>query len=264
MAVALLAGKGLYPVLFAQAVKERGERLVVIGFRGQIEACLRNLADSFYELRFGQLGRLLKILKKEKVQEVALAGAIDKPRALWEARPDFKALSLWRKLKTRHDDEVLRAVVKEIEALGLEVISPTRYLPDLLTPKGVLSQRKPSRAQQEDIVFGYAIAKAIGELDVGQCVVVKDRMVVAVEALEGTDATIKRAGELLSETVVVKVMKPNQDFRFDLPSAGPQTIESMLKARAKVLALEAGKTLFFERQRALALADQAGMVVVGI
>ncbi len=264
MAVALIAGRGLYPYLFARAVKEKGHRLVIFAFCGQSESSLVSLADTFYELRLGQLGRLLKLLKKERVQKVAFAGAIDKPRALWEARPDLKALSLWRKLKTRHDDEILRAVAREIEALGIEIISPTSYLPELLTPKGVLTRRRPNARQWNDIEFGFVMAKAVGELDVGQCVVVKDRMVVAVEAMEGTDATIRRAGELVRGAVVVKVMKPNQDFRFDLPSAGPGTIETMLKAQAEVLVLEAGKSLFFEKERALALADEAGMVVVGL
>lgn len=264
MAVALVAGKGLYPYLFARAVKDRGQRLVVITFKGQSENAVKELADAHYELRLGQLGRLLKILRKEKVEEVAFAGAINKPQAIWQARPDLKAVLLWKKLRTRHDDELLRAVAEEIESLGIKVISPTSYLPELLTPRGVLTQKSPNRKQWEDIRFGFAMAKAVGELDIGQCVVVKERMVVAVEALEGTDATILRAGELLPDTVVVKVKKPRQDDRFDLPSAGPKTIETMIKAEAKVLALEAGQSLFFERERALALADEAGMVVVGV
>ena len=265
MSVALLAGRGLYPYLFAQRVKELGKRLVVISFPDHEEPILKELADQFFKIHFGQLGRLIRLLKRERVKEVALAGAIDKPQALWKARPDVKALSLWRKLKNRHDDHLLRAIATKIEKeTGARVISPTVYLPELLTPRGVLTRKRPSKEQWEDIVFGYSMAKALGELDIGQCVVVARKMVVAVEAMEGTDATIRRAGEILKDTVVVKVFKPKQDFRFDLPSAGPQTIETMIEASARVLVLEAGRSLFFERERALALADEAGMVVIGV
>ena len=264
MRVALLAGEGLYPYLFAERVKSLGHALVVISFPGHDTRALKPLADAFYEIRFGQLGRLLRILKREKVQEIAFAGAINKPRALWEARPDWRAWLLWRRLKHHHDDQIIRGLAEEIEKLGVKVISPTQYLPELLTPQGVLTQRRPTKDQWEDIIFGYSMAKALGELDIGQCLVVKDKMVVAVEAMEGTDATIRRAGSLMPETVVVKVCKPKQDPRFDLPSAGVRTIETMLEAGAKVLALEAHQSLFFERERALALADEAGMVVVGV
>ena len=155
-------------------------------------------------------------------------------------------------------------MAEEIEKLGIKVISPTKFMPEILTPVGVLTKKKPSPAQWEDIIYGFGIAKALGELDIGQCVIVKDRMVVAVEAIEGTDATIERAGKLVEDTVVVKVFKPQQDPRFDLPSAGLQTILTMKKARAKVLALEARRSLFFEREKALSLANKLGIVVVGV
>ena len=264
MNIALVAGEGLYPYLFAERVKSLGHRLTIITFSGYQTEGLVPLADAFYEIRIGQLGRLLRLLKREKVEEVAFAGAINKPRALWEARPDWRAWLLWRRLKARHDDHILRGVAEEIERLGIRVISPTVYLPELITPEGVLTRRRPTRNQWEDVIFGYSMAKALGELDIGQCLVVKDKMVVAVEAMEGTDATIRRAGDLVQEAVVVKVCKPKQDPRFDLPSAGARTIETMLEAGAKVLVLEAKRSLFFERERALALADEAGMVVIGV
>ncbi len=262
--IGLIAGGGKYPLLFAQAVKRRGLPLAVFALKGEVRPPLSPLADVYHELPVARFGKLLSLLKKEGVRELAFAGHIRKSLALKNARPDLKTLLLWRKLRTRNDDEILRAVAEEIEKRGISVISPTKFLPELLTPEGVLTKRSPSRRQWQDIVYGFSVAKALGELDIGQCVVVKDRMVVAVEALEGTDATILRAGTLLKGTVVVKVFKPRQDPRFDLPSAGLETIVSLKQAGASVLALEAGRSLFFDREKALSLADEAGIVVVGV
>jgi len=238
--------------------------LVVFALKGEELPNLRPFADRYHEIPIARFGKLLKLIRKEGVKEIAFAGHIRKSKAIRFARPDLKAILLWQKLQTRNDDEILRAVAREIEKTGARVISPTKYLPHLLTPAGILTTRKPSPSQWEDIVYGFSVAKALGELDIGQCVVVKDKMVVAVEALEGTDATIDRAGKLARDTVVVKVFKPHQDPRFDLPSAGLQTILSMKNAGAKVLALEAGRSLFFEREKALSLAQEAGIVVVGV
>ncbi len=262
--VGLLAGGGKYPLLFAQAVKKKGLPLAVFTLKGEERPNLKPLADVYHELPVTRFGELLSLLSREKITELAFAGHIRKSRILKLARPDLKTILLWRRLRTRNDDEILRAVAEEIEKKGIKVVSPTKYLPELLTPEGILSQKRPSKSQWEDIVYGFSVAKALGELDIGQCVVVKDRMVVAVEALEGTDATIERAGKLLSGTVVIKVFKPHQDPRFDLPSAGLQTILTMKRAGASVLALEAGRSLFFEREKALSLANEAGIVVVGV
>ncbi len=262
--VGLIAGGGNYPFLFAQAVKAKKLPLVIFAIKGEVRPDLRPLADRYYEIPIARFGKLLKLLKKEGVKEIAFAGHIHKSKALRFARPDLKTLLLWQKLRTRNDDEILRAVAQEIEKSGTKVISPTKYLPHLLTPAGILTSQKPTSSQWEDIIYGFSVAKALGELDIGQCVVVKERMVVAVEALEGTDATIERAGKLTPNAVVIKVFKPHQDPRFDLPSAGLQTIITMKKAGARVLALEAGRSLFFEREKALSLAEEAGIVVVGV
>ncbi len=262
--IGIVAGGGQFPFLIAKKAKEFGYKVVAVGLSGQTDSLLAKEVDIYHEIRVGQLGKLIKILKKERAFEVTFAGKINKPKALWDARPDLKAVKLWRSLVSRNDDHILRAVARELETNGLKVVSPTKYLEFLLTPKGVLTKRKPSREQWEDIIFGWGIAKAVGELDIGQCVVVKDRAVVAVEAMEGTDATICRAGELIKGAVVIKVCKPKQDIRFDLPSVGIKTIESMIKAGAKVLAIEAGKSLFFDREKAIQLADKAGIVVIGI
>ncbi len=262
--VAIVAGGGQFPVLVAQGAKKKGAQVVVIGLAGQVDRDLASHATVYEEIKLGQLGKLLKLCKELGVEEVVFAGKVRKPASLWDIRPDLQALKLWQRLRSRNDDQLLRAVAEEIEAQGFKVVSPTHYLDDLLTPEGVLTQRAPTKEEEEDIRFGWEMAKAIGRLDIGQCVVVKDRMVVAVEAMEGTDATILRAGDLAKGVVVVKVCKPQQDTRFDLPAAGLQTILSLKQAQGRVLVLEAGRSLFFDREQALALADQAGICVVGL
>jgi len=170
---------------------------------------------------------------------------------------------LWKRLKNREDNAILKAVVEELEKEGFKVRGPAEFLGEFLTPEGVLSKRIPNEEEWEDIKYGFFIAKKIGALDIGQCVVVKNKMTVAVEAMEGTDATILRAGSLKKDTVVVKVAKPIQDLRLDLPVVGFKTIENLVKAKAKVLALEAEKTFFLQQEKALELADKHGIVIIG-
>ncbi len=262
--VGIVAGGGQFPALVAQGVKRKGGQAVIIGLAGQVNQELASQATVYQEIKLGQLGKLLKLLKKFGVEEVVFAGKVRKPSSLWHVRPDLQALKLWQRLRNRNDDQLLRAVAAALEAQGFKVVSPTKYLDDLLTPEGVLTKRSPTKEEREDIRFGWQMAKAIGKLDIGQCVVVKDRMVVAVEAMEGTDATILRAGQLARDVVVVKVCKPQQDTRFDLPAAGIQTILTLQKAGARVLALEAGRSLFFDREESLALANEAGITVIGL
>jgi len=172
---------------------------------------------------------------------------------------------LWNRIKVRQDDSILRAVADALEDEGIKILESTCYLQELLFPKGVLTKKKPSSQQLEDINFGWRMAREVGRLDIGQCVVVRDRAVLAVEAIEGTDAAIQRGGSLGKENaVVVKVKKPNQDFRFDLPAIGTKTIDSMIKVRAAVLAVEAGQALLFDAQAVVNQANQAGIVVVGV
>jgi DUF1009 family protein len=179
--------------------------------------------------------------------------------------PDIKGLTLWNKIDNRQDDAILRAVAGALEDEGIRVLESTLYLEHLLFPKGVLSRRKPNKSQRLDIDFGWRHARAIGRLDIGQCVVVRDCSVMAVEAIEGTDAAILRGGSLAKEhAVVIKLRKPNQDFRFDLPATGAKTIETMRQVKASVLAVEAGQSLLFDRSQMVAAADRAGIVVVGV
>ncbi len=262
--VGIVAGGGQFPRLVAEELRKRALKVVIIGLRGQTDQRLLECADVYEEIGLAQLGKLLRLLKRHRVDEVIFAGKVKKPSSLWQARPDLSALKLWHKLRSRNDDQLLRAVASELENQGFKVVSPTRYLDSILTPQGVLTKRAPTQDEWEDIRFGWEIAKAVGNLDIGQCVVVKERIVVAVEAMEGTDATILRAGTLAKDTVVIKICKPIQDRRFDLPSVGKGTIASMIKAQAKVLCIEAKQSLFFDQKEAIKQADQVGIAIVGV
>ena len=263
--IGIIAGGGQFPYLFAEAAKKAGREVVIIGHKGESHPDLEAIADHFCWVKLGQLGKIIKFFQKEQVAEAVFLGTITKTRIFRDVLPDLKGISLWNKIDVRQDDAILRAFAGELEREGIKVLESTLYLQHLLFPAGVLTRKKPTAGQRRDIDFGFQMARAIGKLDIGQCVVVRDMAVVAVEAIEGTDAAIKRGGALARENaVVVKVKKPDQDFRFDLPAIGPTTIESMREAKAAVLAVEAGQALFFDRETVISQADKAGIVVVGV
>ncbi|OGQ94179.1 MAG: hypothetical protein A2521_05780 [Deltaproteobacteria bacterium RIFOXYD12_FULL_57_12] len=262
--IGIIAGSGQLPLLFARAVRRQGRRVVAVAHEGETSPDLAQEVDAFYWVKLGQLGKILKHFKQEAVRETVLLGSINKVNIFRDVRPDLRGLSLWGKIDSRQDDAILRAVAGELEKDGIRVAPSTEYLPELLFPQGILSKKKPDRGQAEDIRFGWRMARAVGELDIGQCVVVRNRTVLAVEAIEGTDAAIRRGGSLgRDNAVVVKVKKPNQDFRFDLPAVGLTTIATLAEAKAAVLAVEAGHSLLFDQEAVVAAADKAGLVVVG-
>lgn len=261
----LVAGGGQFPILLARAARLKGRRVVAVAHKGETAAELADAVDSIKWIYLGQLGRLINTLKDAGVKDVVFAGTITKKRIFIDVRPDFRALNLWRRIDKRLDDQILRALASEIESEGIKVLPSTVFMDDLLMPSGVITKKKPSCAQLADIDLGRRLASKIGLLDIGQCVVVKDKVILAVEAIEGTDQTILRGGALGGPgVVIVKVCKPSQDTRFDLPAIGIGTIERMKEVKAGVLAIEAGRALFFDRDEAVALADRAGIVVVGI
>ncbi len=263
--IGLIAGGGQFPLLFAKAAKERGHRVIAAAHVNETEQGLTKLADEITWVKLGQLGKIIKFLHQHQVKETAFAGTITKTRIFHDILPDWKGLSLWNKIDSRLDDSILRAIADALAEEGIEVIASTRYLGHLLFPEGILSKKQPSKAQVEDIRFGWRIARQIGRLDIGQCVVVRDRAILAVEAIEGTDATILRGGKLAgSGAVVVKLRKPGQDFRFDLPATGLGTIKSIENVKGAVLAVEAGQSLLFDRQAMIEAADKAGIVVLGL
>ena len=263
--IGIIAGGGQFPLLFAKAARDAGRRVVVVAFRGETEQDLTALADAVCWVKLGQLGKLTSFFHNEGVGETVFLGTITKTRIFRDVMPDFKALTLWNKIDRKQDDAILRAIARSLEGEGIKVLESTLFLQHLLFPQGVLTKKKPNKEQWQDIEFGWRNAKAIGELDIGQCIVVRDCAVLAVEAIDGTDATILRGGKLAGEkAVVVKVRKPDQDFRFDLPATGPKTIDNMISVKASVLAVEAGQSLLFDREKMLQMASEAGIVVVGL
>ena len=260
----IIAGSGQFPAMAARAAREAGMRVAVAGLHGNADAGLASAADAWREFKLGQLAAMIRFFKDNEVATVVFAGAVNKPRAL-DLRPDFKAVRLMLGLRAKGDDAVLRAVAGEFEAEGMAVVSPLTLLPSLATPEGALTRRSPSQGQWEELRHAWDTAKAMGALDVGQAVAVRSGIVLAVEAIEGTDAMIRRAGELArGPFTVVKVAKPGQDLRLDMPAAGMRTIESMHEAGARCLGLQAGASILFDREAALALARDKGITVVGL
>jgi hypothetical protein len=263
--IGIIAGSGQFPKLFAEAAKKAGREVVIVAHQGESWPELESIADRFCWVKLGQLGKIIGFFREHGVTETVFLGAITKTKIFKDVWPDLKGLTLWNKIDARQDDAILRAVAEALEKEGIHVLESTLYLKDLLFPKGVLTKKKPSAEQLDDIRFGWQTARAIGALDIGQCVVVRDRTVLAVEAIEGTDAAIMRGGTLGKEkTVVVKVKKPKQDFRFDLPAIGVKTIETMSEVKGAVLAVETGQSLLFDREAVIEAANRAGIVVVGV
>jgi hypothetical protein len=221
--------------------------------------------DRIHWIALGQLRRLIKAFKQDGVRQAVMVGGVKKTHLFSDIRPDLRSLALLRRVSVRKDDSLLRAIASELEDEGIRIRESTFGLDGLLVEEGTLTRRSPTKREWRDIEFGWEMAGAVGRLDIGQCVVVKDRVVVAVEAVEGTDEAVRRGGKLArSGAVVVKRFKPQQDQRFDLPAIGPGTIRAMADCGATVLAIEAGRAVFLDRDEAIAAADKAGIAVVGI
>ena len=260
-----MAGSGQFPSLVARGARANGLRVVICGFHGNTDPALEAEADVFTMLHLGQLGKLIAFFQRNGVTRVCMAGAISKPGAL-DLKPDFRVARLIFKLAgNKGDDAILRAVAEELQSEGISIARPDDLLPALRGPAGILGRVQPDKETRNDVRYGYRIAKAVGALDIGQCVVVRSGMVVAVEGMEGTDATIARGGELGGAgCTVVKALKPDQDKRLDLPSIGAGTIQLLARYKMACLAFDAGETLFFDRETALEEADRNGIAVVGI
>jgi DUF1009 family protein len=263
--IGVIAGGGQFPLLFAKAVHSQGLKVYAAAHQGETDESLVEQVDRLQWVKLGQLGKIINFFKEEGVTKTVFIGSITKTNIFRDIRPDLKGLGLWNKIDIKQDDAILRAVADRLEKDGVEVVASTNYVPELLFPQGILTRRKPTKDQMADIAFGWKTARSLGSLDIGQCAVVRNQTVLAVEAIEGTDAAIRRGGSLGKEkAVVVKVRKPNQDLRFDLPAVGEKTIESMREVNAAVLAVEAGYALFFDKESVIKAADAAGIVVVGV
>ena len=263
--IGLIAGGGRFPILFAQSARRAGHRVVAVAHVNQTDRAIERDVDGCTWVKLGEFGKIIDTMVSAGADQSVLLGAITKARFFRDAWVDGVGLKILASVAVRSDDNLLRAVAAELERRGVPVVDPTPFLADRLAPEGVLGRHRPTEEQWADARYGIELARSIGRLDLGQTVVVKDRVGVAVEALEGTDACIRRGGELAREgAVVAKAVKPQQDRRFDLPAVGPDTIAVMREVKAQVLAVEAGGTLIMDREEMIRAADKAGIAVVGI
>lgn len=263
--IGLIAGNGRFPIIFADNARKLGYHVSAVAHEGETEPELASHVDRIHWIKIGQLSKLIKAFKQDGVHQAVMLGGIKKTHVFTTVRPDFRTLAMATRLALWKDDDILREFAKELEQEGIAICESTFGLEGILVEEGTLTSRAPSEKEWEDIRYGWNVAYDIGRLDIGQCVVIKDRVVVAVEAVEGTDGAIKRGGELAKEgAVVVKRSKPQQDLRFDLPAVGPRTIEVMASVKASVLAVEAGRTILLDREIMLDKARSARIAIVGI
>lgn len=265
----LLAGVGTLPFEFVQTAKKQGHEIVCIAVVPDVDTRLRSYSDKYFEINVFKLNKILKTLCEANVKEVTMLGKVTK-EYLYKRKlviPDLRTVKILNKLRKLDfkDDTIMLALVDELEGSGLKVMDQTKYLKPLMPPPQIFTHAMPSEEQMDDIAFGFKTAKLIGQMDMGQTVVVKDKAVMAVEAIEGTDACIRRGGKLAGEgAVVVKVAKPNQDPRFDVPAVGLDTLNAMIETKCKVLAIEAEKTLFVDRFDVMDKADEHDIVIVSV
>ena len=257
--IGLIAGSGRLPLLFAEHAAKAGRTVVAVAHEGETDASLPAAAW----VKLGQLGRIVEVLRSAGVSEAVFCGGIKKPR-LFDVRPDWLGLKALASMRSFGDDAALRAIAAALEEEGVSIVSPLPLLPDLLAPRGALTRREFSAQQREDAAFGLSLVRALGALDVGQTVVVRKGVALAVEAAEGTDACIARGGALARGAVVVKARKPQQDDRFDVPAVGPRTVAALAAAGCAALAVEAEKSLVLDRAELVAAAERAGIAVEGI
>jgi DUF1009 family protein len=262
-ALGIIAGNGIYPKLLADGARNASvNKIVAAAFTNETDPVLEKHVDILEWMRVGQLGRLLKFFRGQDIHHAIMAGQIA-PKNLFDLRPDLKALLLLGKLKERNAESIFAAVAKELGKIDVDLLPATTFLEDSLAPAGLIAGSKLSRREEKDVDIGWKIAKEVARLDIGQTVIVKNGTVVAVEAFEGTNDAIKRGGALAREgAVMVKLAKPNQDMRFDVPVIGVETIRIAAESKVRVIAIEAGKTLLLERDVLTALANDVNMSVV--
>jgi len=269
MKIGLIAGNGRFPYLVLDAARSLGYDVTIIAIKEEAskdieEAAAREPRAAVHWVSIGQLGAFLTILKDAGLSRAVMAGQVKHIKIFGGFIPDMTALSLMSRLKSMSTDSLIAGVADLMREHGVELMSSTAFLEPLLAGEGLLSDRAPNEHERKDLEFGYRMADAIAGLDIGQTIAVKHQAVVAVEAMEGTDATIGRAGDLAGGGVtIIKVAKPNQDMRFDVPIVGLATIQAMRVAGAKVLSLDAGRSLIFDRAAFLASANEAGIAIVG-
>ena len=264
--IGLLAGAGKLPVEFALAATGLGYEVYAVALLEETDEALKDVATNYKKISIGQLDALIRHLKENEVKSVTMIGKVTKELLFNnKVQPDAAMTRLIMSLPDRNDDTVMLGFIKELQNAGMTAFDQTALIKKLMPEKGCITKREPTENERKDIDFGFKIAKELGRLDIGQTVVVKNLAVMALEAIEGTDACILRGGELAKgDAVVVKVAKPQQDNRFDVPTVGLTTIENMIKAGAKTLAIEAGKTLLVEREKVQHLAEANGVAIIAV
>lgn len=268
MKLGLIAGNGRFPFLVLEAARGLGHEITIVAVKEEADADLEAAAATpvpvpVHRVSLGHLGRCLDVLASAGVTHAVMAGQV-KHTKIFGVVPDLTFLNVLRKVASRNTDALIGAVAEAMRGRGIELIDSTSLLTPLLAEAGTMTRRQPSEAEAETLAFGYRMADAIAALDIGQTIAAKHSAVVAVEAMEGTDAVIARAGDLAGPgVVIIKVAKPKQDMRFDVPVVGVPTIQAMARAGASVLSLDAGKTLMFEKAKMIAAADDRGIAIVG-
>jgi UDP-2,3-diacylglucosamine hydrolase len=259
----LIAGNGDFPFLVLEGARSRGIEMAVIAIREEASPDLERRASRLHWVSLGELSRTIELLHQEGVKHAVMAGQVKHNKIFSAIRPDWKLAKLLLTLPSKNTDSLIGAVARVLADEGIELVDSTKFLGALLPAAGILTRRAPDQTESADINYGRSIAQQIAALDLGQTVVVRDRACVAIEAMEGTDETIERAARIVAgqRLVVVKVSKPAQDMRFDVPVVGLRTIEVMRRSNATALALDAGKTLLFDRDALIAAADEAGITI---
>lgn len=261
----LIAGSSRFPLIFVEAAQAVGTELVVVAHQGETPQEIATLVPTLTWVRVGELGKIIATFHAAGVTQVVMAGGIHKSGALTNLQPDERGFAFISRLPSLQDDVILRGVAQELESEGLAVVESTRFLSSLLPQPGVLTLTTPDRQQWNDIHFGFAAVRDLGRWDIGQSIVVKRRAIIAVEGVEGTNAAIRRGGELGGRgTIVIKLSKAQQDLRFDVPVVGLETITAMQEVNAAVLAIEAGKTLMIDKDDLLRHANDCGISIVAL
>jgi DUF1009 family protein len=262
-ALGIIAGNGVYPRLLADAARRAGvKRIVAAAFTDETDDRLAGKVDEMHWMRVGQLGKLIACFRSAGVADAIMAGQIA-PKNLFDLRPDWKTLLLLARLKRRNAESIFAAIGDELAHAKITLLPATSFLEDCLAPAGLIAGRKLTRREEDDVDFGFEIAREVSRLDIGQTVIVKNGTVLAVEGFEGTNETIKRGGALGGKNaIMVKVAKPNQDMRFDVPVIGASTMEVAASAHLRVIAVESGRTLLLEREALLELAERSNISVV--
>lgn len=264
--IGLIAGNRKFPLLFAQEARKKGCLIVAVAIKGDTSRKLKNLVDKIYWIGLAEFQKMFDIFKNEAVEGVVMAGQIS-PRRLFskeiDKSPELK--QILQSLKDKKTDTLFGAVAQKLEAEGLALLDSTTFVEEYLPKKGTLTKRQPDFDTWEDIYFGLSLARAVASLDIGQAVAVKSKTIVAVEAFEGTDNLIRRSAKIgCGNIIIVKVSKPKQDMRFDIPVIGLNTVKNLVKAHVKCLAFEAGKTLFLDQKESISLADKKGISIVAV